>query len=398
MPGLMDQLRQASFGRSPLIFIHTPEEGRAVEGLEELAKEFAGDDAGTYVWDCVNGFVGLDGAKSTSDPVAALEAVLATKAKGFFVMRDLSELMDSPAVVRALRNTYYALRDDPGKAVVILSPELRLPTILQKEIYVVEMAPPQDEELLEHVRSIEAGYESGGVPEELYADIALALRGLTVNEVEHIMHRVLHRGQVTREEILDEIFNEKEMIVKKSGFLEFVPPRQDISQMGGVDELKDKGCVGLKSIFPPYPYDDERLFPFYERAEALKMPLLCHMGRCGIFPPYTIDDEFDLASQSSAYHHPKAVRAIAENFPGLRSIIGHSHGSTEVRSGSRETSGSGPLGLHLPSSMPEFSRIRRRVGHSCQLGAIARGPDGVREHPLLAERCYSLAPKALRRE
>lgn len=239
MPGLMDQLRQASFGRSPLIFIHTPEEGRAVEGLEELAKEFAGDDAGTYVWDCVNGFVGLDGAKSTSDPVAALEAVLATKAKGFFVMRDLSELMDSPAVVRALRNTYYALRDDPGKAVVILSPELRLPTILQKEIYVVEMAPPQDEELLEHVRSIEAGYESGGVPEELYADIALALRGLTVNEVEHIMHRVLHRGQVTREEILDEIFNEKEMIVKKSGFLEFVPPRQDISQMGGVDELKE---------------------------------------------------------------------------------------------------------------------------------------------------------------
>ena len=165
-----------------------------------------------------------------------------------------------------------------------------------------------------------------------------------------------------------------------------------------VDELRDKGCVGLKSIFPPWPYDDERLFPFYGRAEALKMPLLCHMGRCGIFPPYTIDDEFDLASQSSAYHHPKAVRAIAENFPGLRSIIGHSHGSTEVRSGSRETSGSGPLGLHLPSSMPEFSRIRRRVGHSCQLGAIARGPDGVREHPLLAERCYSLAPKALRRE
>jgi len=91
-----------------------------------------------------------------------------------------------------------------------------------------------------------------------------------------------------------------------------------------VDELKDKGCVGLKSIFPPWPYDDERLFPFYERAEALKMPVLCHMGQCGIFPPGAIAEEFSLASQSSAYHHPEAVGTIAESFPELRFIIGHS--------------------------------------------------------------------------
>jgi len=91
-----------------------------------------------------------------------------------------------------------------------------------------------------------------------------------------------------------------------------------------VDGLKEKGFVGLKSIFPPKLYDDETLFPFYERAEALKMPILFHMGNCGIFPPYTIADEFDLASQSTAYHRPHTLRAIAGQFPELRMIIGHS--------------------------------------------------------------------------
>ena len=91
-----------------------------------------------------------------------------------------------------------------------------------------------------------------------------------------------------------------------------------------VDALKEKGFVGLKSIFPPQPYDDEAHFPFCERAEANKMPILFHMGSCGVFPPYTIADEFELASQTTAYHRPQALRAVAAQFPELRMIIGHS--------------------------------------------------------------------------
>ena len=45
-----------------------------------------------------------------------------------------------------------------------------------------------------------------------------------------------------------------------------------------VDKMKEQGFVALKAIRPPKPYDDESYFPIYERAEALGMPVLFHVG------------------------------------------------------------------------------------------------------------------------
>ena len=102
------------------------------------------------------------------------------------------------------------------------------------------------------------------------------------------------------------------------GYLDLRAPAERIGL------LRDQGFVGLKSIFPPRPYDDKSLFPYYERAAELKMPILFHMGRCGIFPPGALAAEFDLPSQSTAYHRPGALATIAERLPGLPLIIGHS--------------------------------------------------------------------------
>jgi len=45
-----------------------------------------------------------------------------------------------------------------------------------------------------------------------------------------------------------------------------------------VDELKDRGFTGLKFIKPRYAYDHGSFYPIYERAEALGMPGLFHLG------------------------------------------------------------------------------------------------------------------------
>ena len=44
------------------------------------------------------------------------------------------------------------------------------------------------------------------------------------------------------------------------------------------DILKEMGFVGLKPYKPHFPYSDERYFPIYERAQALRMPVLFHTG------------------------------------------------------------------------------------------------------------------------
>ncbi|MBN1291217.1 MAG: amidohydrolase family protein [Candidatus Latescibacteria bacterium] len=45
-----------------------------------------------------------------------------------------------------------------------------------------------------------------------------------------------------------------------------------------IDKLRDDGFTGLKFIVPPEPYHSERFYPYYERAEKLKMPCLFHLG------------------------------------------------------------------------------------------------------------------------
>lgn len=54
--------------------------------------------------------------------------------------------------------------------------------------------------------------------------------------------------------------------------------RLGVDDPSKVDELRDRGFFGLKFIIPPKTYHDESFLPVYERAEALGMPGLFHLG------------------------------------------------------------------------------------------------------------------------
>ena len=47
---------------------------------------------------------------------------------------------------------------------------------------------------------------------------------------------------------------------------------------GDIVRYQDQGFTGLKFIRPPAPYDEERWFALYEKAEELGMPCLFHLG------------------------------------------------------------------------------------------------------------------------
>lgn len=84
-----------------------------------------------------------------------------------------------------------------------------------------------------------------------------------------------------------------------------------------VDALREAGFVGLKFIHPQLPYHDERLFPWYARAEALRMPVLFHLGIVARIPgedPDRVDCSF---------MHPVYLDTIARSFPDLQVIGAH---------------------------------------------------------------------------
>ncbi len=237
MATMVDEIRSALSGRHPLVYLLTPEEDRALRALAELAPSL-GEGAAVRAWTCVDGLAGADAA-ATRDPVAGLAAALADPRPGFYVFKDLPAFFDAPAVVRALRNAYYALGATPSRRLVILASALRLPESMQKETCLVEVDLPGPRELLDHVLPLLGEHPGARLPEEVRPAVALALRGLTLNEAAHVMHRVFARGAVDTAGVLNEIFLEKEMMLRKDGFLEFVPNRIAVDDIGGLDVLKD---------------------------------------------------------------------------------------------------------------------------------------------------------------
>jgi hypothetical protein len=66
-----------------------------------------------------------------------------------YLMKDLPIWFDNnPALVRAVRDLYYRLRQR-NIHVFLSYPELILPEILKKEIFLIEMDLPSEEEIVE---------------------------------------------------------------------------------------------------------------------------------------------------------------------------------------------------------------------------------------------------------
>jgi SpoVK/Ycf46/Vps4 family AAA+-type ATPase len=93
--------------------------------------------------------------------------------------------------------------------------------------------------LLQSALKVQEEYPGLVIPENMRSSLALALKGLTLDEAGHVMHRILGGGSVAEKDVFNEIFAEKKMLLRKTGFLEFIPNRLDIDAIGGLEILKD---------------------------------------------------------------------------------------------------------------------------------------------------------------
>jgi hypothetical protein len=214
----------------------SPEEERVMAALRSIAAE---SGLPVVSWSCVQGLEGEADAAATRDPVSALEAMAQRPGPGFFVFKDLTPFMARPEVTRSLRDTYYGSRGTEHRHLFIIAAELVLPESLIKEVYLVEIPPPTETEIAAQLAQVRTERPEYHLPEDAAGEVVLALKGLTETEIRQVLHRVGRQAHASKDALLDEIFVEKRGIVRKSGYLEFSPPRHDLSSMGGLDNLKE---------------------------------------------------------------------------------------------------------------------------------------------------------------
>ena len=234
MAKFTDEIESAIIGRVPVIFLQSGEEKRLTSIIREIALKFKKD---IFRWDCLNGLQGF--GPDTKDAAAAIKALISGREEGFYIFYDLCEFFDKAEYCRALKEFATLEKSGDTQIIFITGTKSRIPDTIEKNVYFIAVPPPDREEIRIEFAKIAKQYPAGSIDEDFVEDVINSLTGLSMPEVEALMHRIFRSGIKDREEFFDLLFTEKQAMIRKSGYLEFTPPKIRIEAVGGLGNLKE---------------------------------------------------------------------------------------------------------------------------------------------------------------
>ncbi|MGR8935911.1 MAG: AAA family ATPase [Gammaproteobacteria bacterium] len=236
--------------RFPLLYIVSWEEERVETALSKISAAYFKDNRPLIVWSAVRGFyTGEQPDPTVTDPLDALQAIADADGDAFYLLKDLPAAFErQPKIIRALRDLYQRLASR-DTFVVLSYTALKLPEELKKEVFVVELPLPSAKEILQYLNLLlERRKLSDKAAKEWVTACAEAMRGLSLNEVRHLLARIVYEKKLNSREAFDEINAEKAQVLMKESCLKVYPREFDIGQIGGLEYLK-QWVLNRKSLF-----------------------------------------------------------------------------------------------------------------------------------------------------
>ncbi len=225
--------------RYPLIYIPTPEEER-VEGAIAAAAKRQGNRA-IYIWDFVDGYQGnpSDAGFAQRNPLQALDLIekVPPNAPAIFILRDFHRFLEDVAISRKLRNLARSLKSQP-KNVVLLATGLIIPNDLSEVLTVLDFPLPT----LTDIRTeIERMLVATGLPLSIKTleEIVRSCQGLSMERIRRVLSKAIATHGSLEMDDLELILAEKRQIIRQTQILDFVPASEAITDIGGLDNLKD---------------------------------------------------------------------------------------------------------------------------------------------------------------
>ena len=236
--------------RYPILYLITSEEMRVQNILVEIAaKRQKKVFEWTYSCGIVPAGTSIQSQKSrnpaTKDPLAALDLVIEQVEPAIFLFKDFHPFLtrNNFAIIRRLKDIALHLKNS-FKTIVLISPVMEIPPELDKEITVINFPQPTKDDLsalldkiIEDVRELkQVEVQLDGDGRERLLQAAL---GLTLGEAENVFAKIIVKDQRLSADYVDEVFAEKQQIIRKSGLLEYYAASEDFTSVGGLTVLKD---------------------------------------------------------------------------------------------------------------------------------------------------------------
>ncbi|MBX3744696.1 MAG: AAA family ATPase [Verrucomicrobiae bacterium] len=236
--------------RYPVLYLVTSEEARVLELVHDIARK---RQKKVLEWSYSTGVVtagtSIQSQKSrnapTKDPLNALDQVIDLVEPAIFVFKDFHPFLtrNNFAIIRRLKEIALHLKNS-YKTILLVSPVLEIPAELDKEITVLNFPLPAREDLGEQLDRIVADVREH---KQLQIDLQTegrdrllqAALGLTMSEAENVFAKILIKDGGLSGESVDEVFAEKQQIIRKSGLLEYYQSQESFANVGGMPILKD---------------------------------------------------------------------------------------------------------------------------------------------------------------
>jgi hypothetical protein len=269
--------------RYPILYVISNEEMRVQNVVVEIAQK---RQKKVYEWTYSTGIVpagtSIQSQKNrnaaTKDPLVALDQVIEQVEPAIFIFKDFHPFLakNNFAVIRKLKDIALHLKNS-FKTIVLISPVMEIPAELDKEITVINFPQPTMQELGDMLDTIIAEV---GERKQIHIDLdgegrerlLQAAMGLTLGEAENVFAKIIVQRERLSGEDVNEVFAEKQQIIRKSGLLEYYAANEDFSNVGGLAVLKD--------------WLNKRVMAFTDEARAFGLPapkgiLLLGVQGCG---------------------------------------------------------------------------------------------------------------------
>lgn len=221
--------------RYPLIYVPTREEERAEGAIARIAQS---GNRGVYTWDFVDGYQGNpnDAGFAKRNPLQALELPekLPAGASAIFVLRDFQRFLEDVAVARKLKNLSKRLKAQP-KNIVLLSPSISIPDDLSEVLTVLDFPLPDFNDIkTELTQLLQMSLE----PKEMDA-LVRSCQGLSMERIRRVLARAIASHGTLHPDDIELVLEEKRQSIRQTQILDFYPATEQISDIGGLDNLKD---------------------------------------------------------------------------------------------------------------------------------------------------------------
>ena len=197
------------------------------------------------VWSITEGFKTIangQGTRDVKDPMKALDHVLRAEGRALFVLRDFHPFLKEPAVVRRLRDAATrAAQDQEEPARAVAGARRSRPSSRRasrrSSTGSCRTAPRSRARRARCCRTCRPATQQVIESDPTFMErVVEGALGLTLVEAENVFAKSAVR---THTFDLETILEEKKQIIRKSGLLEYYEHREEFSDVGGMEILKD---------------------------------------------------------------------------------------------------------------------------------------------------------------